>query len=91
MKETEMTFAFSVNVTPDERAILEAAAKQNGTTLGDFVRRTSIEAAETAILDRSIVSIPDEEWKAFETWVNRPAEDIPALARLARRIPSWES
>jgi uncharacterized protein (DUF1778 family) len=41
MKETNLTSSvFSVCVTPNERAILEAAAEQNRTTLSDFVRRT---------------------------------------------------
>lgn len=91
MKETNITSVFSVRVTPNERAILEYAAAQTGTTLNNFVRRASLEAAETEILGRRVVTIPAKGWEAFETWLNRPAEDIPALSKLARRIPSWES
>jgi uncharacterized protein (DUF1778 family) len=90
MEETHTTSILSVRVTPNERAILEAAAEQTRTTLSDFVRRKSVEAAETEILSRSIVTIPAKDWEAFETWINRPAEKIPALAKLARRVPSWE-
>jgi uncharacterized protein (DUF1778 family) len=90
MEETHTTSILSVRVTPSERAILEAAAEQTRTTLSDFVRRKSVEAAETEILSRSIVTIPAKDWEAFETWINRPAEDVPGLARLARRVPSWE-
>jgi uncharacterized protein (DUF1778 family) len=90
MEETHTTSILSVRVTPNERAMLQAAAEQTRTTLSDFVRRKSVEAAETEILSRSIVTIPAKDWEAFETWINRPAEDIPALAKLARRVPSWE-
>jgi uncharacterized protein (DUF1778 family) len=90
MEETHTTSILSVRVTPSERAILEAAAEQTRTTLSDFVRRKSVEAAETEILNRSIVTIPAKDWEAFEAWINRPAEDVPGLARLARRVPSWE-
>ena len=90
MEETHTTSILSVRVTPNERAILEAAAEQTRTTLSDFVRRKSVEAAETEILSRSIVTIPAKDWEAFETWINRPAEKIPELAKLARRVPSWE-
>jgi len=80
----------SVRVTPDERALLEAAAEQSRTTLSDFMRRRAVEAAETEVLGRSVVTIPAKDWEAFEAWVHRPAEAIPALAELARRRPSWE-
>ncbi|MGP0061791.1 MAG: DUF1778 domain-containing protein [Beijerinckiaceae bacterium] len=83
------TSVLSVRVNPDERAILEAAAEQAHTSLSDFVRRKSVEAAETEVLNRTIVTIPAKDWEAFEAWINRPAEAIPGLVELARRTPSW--
>jgi uncharacterized protein (DUF1778 family) len=80
----------SVRVNSGERAILEAAAAAARTSLSDFMRRKSLEAAEADMLNRSIVAIPAKDWEAFEAWVDRPAEAIPALAELARRTPSWE-
>jgi uncharacterized protein (DUF1778 family) len=80
----------SVRVTPNERALLEAAAEQSGATLSEFMRRKSVEAAEMEVLGRSIVSIPAQDWEAFEAWINRPAEAKEKLAKLARRKPSWE-
>ena len=84
------TSVLSVRVSPDERAILEAAAEQSHTSLSDFMRRKALEAAEIEVLNRTIITIPAKDWEAFEAWVNRPAEAIPALAELARRTPSWE-
>ena len=84
------TTVLSVRVNPDERALLEAAADQAHTNLSDFVRRKALEAAENDLLNRTIVTIPAKDWEAFEAWINRPAEDVPGLARLARRVPSWE-
>src|SRR5258707_15592871 len=84
------TSVLSVRVSPDERAILEAAAEQAHTSLSEFVRRKALESAEADVLNRTIVTIPAKDWEAFEAWVNRPAEEIPALAELARRTPSWE-
>jgi hypothetical protein len=49
-----------------------------------------VEAAEIEVLNRSVVTIPAKDWEAFEVWINRDAEPIPALARLASRVPSWE-
>jgi uncharacterized protein (DUF1778 family) len=80
----------SVRVSPDERALLEAASEQARTSLSDFVRRKALEAAEIDVLERSIVTILSKDWEAFEAWVNRPAEVVPALKRLARQTPTWE-
>jgi hypothetical protein len=38
----------------------------------------------------TIVTIAAKDWEAFEAWINRSAETIPALKKLARVIPSWE-
>ena len=84
------TSILSVRVNPDERAILEAAAEQSRTSLSDFVRRKALDAAEADVLNRTIVTIQAKDWEAFEAWINRPAETIPALAKLARVTPSWE-
>ena len=84
------TSVLSVRVNLDERAILEAAAEQSRTSLSDFMRRKSLDAAEAEMLDRSIVTIPAKDWEAFEAWITRPAEAVPALTELARRTPSWK-
>jgi len=84
------TSVLSVRVNPNERAILEAAAEDTRTTLSDFVRRKSVEAAETALFHRVAVTIPAKDWEAFEAWIHRPAEDNPGLAAIAKRVPSWE-
>jgi uncharacterized protein (DUF1778 family) len=87
---SQSTSILSVRVNPNERAILEAAAEQAHTTLSDFVRRKALESAEAEVLNRTIVTIPTKDWEAFEAWLDRPAEMIPALTELARRPPSWE-
>jgi uncharacterized protein (DUF1778 family) len=87
---TTASSILSVRVNPDERAILEAAAEQARTTLSDFVRRKAVEAAEVDGLNRTAVTIPARDREAFEAWINRPAEVIPALKKLARITPSWE-
>jgi uncharacterized protein (DUF1778 family) len=89
-RPTSTTSILSVRVNPDERAILEAAAEQARTSLSDFVRRKAVEAAEADVLNRTIVTIPAEDWEAFEAWINRPAEVIPALKKLARVTPYIE-
>lgn len=84
------TSVLSVRVSPDERAILEAASEQAHTSLSEFVRRKALEAAEIDVLERRIFTIPSKDWDAFEAWVNEPAKPIPALKKLARKRPTWQ-
>lgn len=91
MASTSTTNAIlSVRVNPDERALLEEAAEQAHTSLSDFIRRKALEAAEAAVLQRTNVSIPAEDWAAFEAWLDRPAEPIEAMGHLFQRKPSWQ-
>ena len=87
---TSTTSVLSVRVSADERALLETASEQARTSLSEFVRRKALEAAEVDVLERSIVTIPAEDWEAFEAWVTRPAQAIPALKALARKTPTWQ-
>jgi uncharacterized protein (DUF1778 family) len=80
----------SVRVSASERALLEAAAEQARTNLSDFVRRRALEAAETDLLDRRIVTIPAKDWAKFEAWASAPAKDVPALRKLAKSRPVWQ-
>lgn len=80
----------SVRVSRHERALLEAAAEHARTNLSDFVRRRAIEAAETDLLNRSVVTIPAEDWEKFEAWVDAPAKDISALRKLSSTPPAWQ-
>jgi uncharacterized protein (DUF1778 family) len=84
------TSVLSVRVSEEERALLEAASEQARTSLSDFVRRKALDAAESDILDRRVVTIPAKDWAAFEKWANRPAQDIAALKELAAKAPTWQ-
>jgi uncharacterized protein (DUF1778 family) len=79
----------SVRVDASERALLEAAAEQASTRLGDFVRRRALEAAATDLLNRRIVTIPAKDWAGFEAWARVPAREVPALWKLPKTRPVW--
>ncbi len=89
MSRAAVPVVLSVRVSPDERALLEAAAEQARTNLSDFIRRRAIEAAEADLLERRIVTIPAKDWANFEAWASAPAKVVPALRKLAKTRPSW--
>jgi hypothetical protein len=40
---------------------------------------------EADALNPPVVTIPAQDWEAFEAWINRPAQTIQVLVELARR------
>ncbi|UYO55483.1 DUF1778 domain-containing protein [Rhodopseudomonas palustris] len=90
MDQPNTTTVLSVRVSREERAMLEAAAEQSRTSLSEFVRRKSVEAAEIDVLSRGVVTIPAKDWEAFESWLATPPEPNPALQKLARLKPTWD-
>jgi uncharacterized protein (DUF1778 family) len=84
------TTVLSVRVSQEERAILEAACEQARTSLSEFVRRKAVDAAESDMLERRIVTIPAKDWETFEAWADQPAKEIPALKELAKKAPTWQ-
>lgn len=83
------TSVLSVRVSQEERTLLEAASEQARTSLSDFVRRKALEAAEMDMLERNVVTIPAEDWAAFEAWAGRPPQKIAEVEELVRTDPKW--
>ena len=81
---TASAAVLSVRVSASERALLEAAAEQASTNLSDFVRRRALEAAETNLLNRRIVTIAVKDWARFEAWASAPARE--AARRIQARL-----
>ena len=79
----------SVRLSDQERTLLEAASSQARTNVSDFVRRKALEAAETDMLERRIVTVPAKDWERFEAWAAKPARRIAGLRALARTPPTW--
>jgi uncharacterized protein (DUF1778 family) len=80
----------SVRMSVGERDLLEIAAEHAHTSLSDFVRRKALDAAEMAVLDHRLVTIPAADWARFEAWVDTPAKTNPALRDLAATRPAWQ-
>ena len=78
----------SVRVSGAEKLLLESAAGQARTSLSDFVRRRAIEAAESEVLDRAVVTIAASDWERFEAWATAPAKELPALRKQVAARPS---
>ena len=81
----------SVRVTQAEKSLLQAAAEQACSAMSEFMRRKALEAAEHEIMSRRVVTLENEQWEAFESRLNQPAQTIPAVQELFSRQPAWQA
>jgi len=89
IENSAMSTVLRVRLSDEERALLEAASTQARTSVSDFVRRKALEAAETNVMERRVVTIPAKEWERFEAWAAQPPREIAGLKELAGRPPTW--
>ena len=84
-----MSWVLNLRLSDRERALLEMASSQSLTSLDDFVRRKSLEAAEADMIERSIVASAAEEGERFGQWAASPARKPAALKEPGGRRPAW--
>lgn len=79
------TERLNVRIPPYEKAMLEAAARIERTTLSQFVVREAVVAAERVLEDQTRFQLSEQQYDAFSQRLDEPARDIPSLRRLAER------
>jgi uncharacterized protein (DUF1778 family) len=80
----------NVRIPPYEKAMLEAAADLERTTLSQFVVREAVVAAGRRLQEQTRFELDDQEWAAFSARLDEPARHIPALMRLAEQPPIFD-
>ncbi|MFL4967967.1 MAG: DUF6290 family protein [Xanthobacteraceae bacterium] len=84
------TSVLTIRLSQEERAILKAASELARTNLSEFIRRKALAAAEADLLERRTVTIPANDWEAFEAWAHRSADETNGLKELAAKAPTWQ-
>jgi len=67
-------------VSPDQKAMLERAARLQQAGVTEFVMAAALREAEHVLADRSRFELTPERWAEFEAALERPAEVTPQLA-----------
>lgn len=75
----------NVRVDADDDALFRRAAEMTGQTLSSFVIESARERSERVLADRSRFVLDDEQWEAFCTALDRPAQEVPAVSDLLSR------
>jgi uncharacterized protein (DUF1778 family) len=80
----------NLRIKPDERGLIDQAAKLQGKTRTDFVLDAARRAAEEALLDRTLIVVSPEAYAAFVKKLDAPPRPNAKLRRLMQSRAPWE-
>lgn len=80
----------NIRIKPEERNLIDRAAKARGKNRTDFVLDAARMAAEEALLDQAIVAASPEAYAAFLARLDMPPEPNERLRKTMRTPGPWE-
>jgi uncharacterized protein (DUF1778 family) len=90
-KETTTRRAtLNLRIRPEERGLIDRAATLTGKTRTDFVLEAARQAAEEALLDRTVFTVSPEAYAQFLARLDEPPKANERLRRTMQAVPPWE-
>lgn len=80
----------SLRIPPDEKSVLVRAAALTSTSLTDFVRRSSLEAAREIIRSEEVLVLSARDSQLVLDLLENPPEPTPALLAAAKALAARE-
>ena len=74
--------SINLRVTPEQKSLLDRAARALGRNRSDFMLETACREAESVLLDKRYFALSDEEFELFIAMLDKPPASNPRLARL---------
>jgi uncharacterized protein (DUF1778 family) len=79
-----------LRIRPEERGLIDRAARLTGKTRTDFVLDAARHAAEDALLDRTRFAVSPEAHAQFLARLDAPPQPNGRLRRTLQATPPWE-
>jgi uncharacterized protein (DUF1778 family) len=80
----------SIRITPEERSLIDRAAKMQGKSRADFVLDAARAAADEAQLGQAVTTAGSEAYMAFLARLDMPAQPNERLRRTMRTKVPWD-
>jgi uncharacterized protein (DUF1778 family) len=81
----------NIRIRPEERGLIDRAAQAQGKNRTDFILDAACRAAETALLDRALISVGSEAYADFLARLDAPPRPNERLQRTMQTPPPWEN
>jgi uncharacterized protein (DUF1778 family) len=80
----------NIRIKPEERGLIDRAAKARGKNRTEFVLEAARIAAEEAILDQAVISVTPEAYQAFLDQLDLPPEPNERLRKTLQTPAPWD-
>jgi uncharacterized protein (DUF1778 family) len=80
----------NIRARTTQRNLIDKAAAMLNKNRSDFMLEAACREAENVLLDQRLFLADDKAWQAFESLINAPVKDNPALRQLLHDKAPWE-
>lgn len=80
----------NLRIKPEERSLIDRAAKVRGKNRTDFVLDAARAAAEEALLDQAVVGTSPQAYAAFLDRLNQPPQSNERLRQTLNTPAPWD-
>ena len=80
----------NIRIKPEERNLIDRAAKTRGKNRTDFILEAARLAAEDALLDQVIISVSPEAYSEFLARLDMPPKPNKRLRKTMQTPAPWE-
>jgi uncharacterized protein (DUF1778 family) len=90
MSQSRKRQSLNLRIKPEERGLIDRAAKTLGKNRTDFMLDAARRAAEDALLDRTIFTVSPKAYAEFLARLDAPPQPNERLRRTMRGSAPWE-
>ena len=82
--------SLNLRIKPEDRGLIDLAAKTTGKSRTDFVLDAARDAARNALLDRTDIRVAPEVYAEFVARLDAPATPNARLRKTLQTLPPWD-
>ena len=90
MRQVPKRQSLNLRIKPEERGLIDRAAKTLGKNRTDFVLDAARSAAEDALLDRTVFTVSPKAYAEFLARLDAPPQPNKQLQKTLRTLAPWE-
>ena len=90
MRQIRKRQSLNLRIKPEERGLIDRAAKTLGKNRTDFVLDAARRAAEDALLDRTVLTVSPKAYAEFLARLDAPPQPNERLQKTLRTVAPWE-
>lgn len=80
----------NIRIKPDERGLIDRAARARGQNRTDFILEAARRAAEEALLDRTLITVSPEAYEEFVRRLDAKPRPNARLRKTMQTAAPWE-